>query len=370
MSKQIAIHKDSKAIYDILIEEDYSGLGALVSTLGLKGHKALIITDSNIGVHYADKVSSILQEYASFVDVLTLPPGEKHKELKTVQQIYTYLIEHHFDRKDFLFALGGGVIGDMTGFTAATYLRGISFVQLPTSLLAMVDSSIGGKTGVDFEQYKNMVGAFHQPKAVYISLQTLNTLPDREFYSGFGEIIKHGLILNRNYYAYLKENCDKALNRDYHILEEIIYESCKIKQQVVEADPYEAGERALLNFGHSIGHAVEKYMDFSMLHGECVAVGMAAASYISCCRGHLTHEELRDIIKTLEQYHLPAAIVLQEQNLTQNSILTAMKNDKKVEADTIKFILLSAIGKACIDRTVTEEEMLSAIKYIMGVQLL
>ena len=166
MSKRITIQKENKPIYDIIIEKDYSGFDGLLSTLQLKGHKALIITDSNIGVHYAEEAAEIIKKHASFVDTLTLPPGENYKELHTIQLIYSYLIDHHFDRKDFLFALGGGVIGDMTGYAAATYLRGISFVQLPTSLLAMVDSSIGGKTGVDFQNYKNMVGAFYQPEAV------------------------------------------------------------------------------------------------------------------------------------------------------------------------------------------------------------
>lgn len=370
MSKKITIHKENRPIYDIVIEQDYSKLSELLSTLELKGHRALVVTDSNVGVHYAQKVVEILYQYASFVDILTLPPGESYKELNTVQQIYSCLIKHQFDRKDFLFALGGGVIGDMTGYTAATYLRGISFVQLPTSLLSMVDSSIGGKTGVDFQCYKNMVGAFYQPKAVYINLSVLNTLPDREFYSGFGEIIKHGLILDSNYYEYLKANSEKAMGRDYDILEEIIYQSCRIKQQIVEEDPFEKGQRAILNFGHTIGHSIEKAMDFSMLHGECVAIGIAAASFISYKRKLITSEELNDIIHLLESYYLPTVITLQEQNMTYDSILKTIKNDKKMEAGTIKFILLQKIGEAFIDKTVSDEELLAATKYIMGVQLL
>lgn len=370
MSKKITIHKKSKPIYDIVIEQDYSGLDDLLSALELKGHRALIVTDSNVEVHYAQKVYKILYQHASFVDILALPPGESYKELNTVQQIYSCLINHQFDRKDFLFALGGGVIGDMTGYAAATYLRGISFVQLPTSLLSMVDSSIGGKTGVDFQNYKNMIGAFYQPKAVYMNLSVLNTLPDREFYSGFGEIIKHGLILDESYYGYLKENSEKALDRDYDVLEEIIYRSCHIKQQVVEEDPFERGQRAILNFGHTIGHSIEKVMDFSMLHGECVAVGIAAASFISCRRGQITLEKLNDIIHLLESYHLPSAITLKEENMIYDSILKTIKNDKKMEAGTIKFILLQRVGEACIDKTVNDEELLAAIKYIMGGQLL
>lgn len=369
MSKKITIHKENKPVYDIMIEKDYSGLENLLSGLTLEGHRALIIADTNSNIHSAE-VAEIISRHASFTDILILPPGENYKGLNTVQLIYSYLMEHHFDRKDFLFALGGGVIGDMTGFTAATYMRGISFVQLPTTLLSMVDSSIGGKTGVDFEGYKNIIGAFYQPKAVYINLKTLNTLPDREFYSGFGEIIKHGLILDHDYYDYLAAHCEEALARKSEVLEEVIYRSCQIKQQIVEDDPYEGGNRALLNFGHTIGHAVEKAMDFTMLHGECVAAGIAAAAYISFERGLVTGKELSGIIHILEQYHLPAAITLSEQNLTQNTILSSIKNDKKMVSGKIRFILLEKLGKACIDTTVTEEEMLSAIKYIMGVKQL
>ena len=370
MSRKITIHKENSPIYDIIIEKDYSGLAPLLSTLELEGHRALIITDSNVGIHYAAQVADIISKYAIAVDILTLPPGESYKCLNTVQLIYSYLVEHHFDRKDFLFALGGGVIGDMTGYTAATYLRGISFVQLPTSLLSMVDSSIGGKTGVDFQNYKNMVGAFYQPKAVYINLQTLNTLPEREFYSGFGEIIKHGLILDKAYYEYLKVNYEKALARDYDTLESIVYRSCQLKQQVVEEDPFETGKRAILNFGHTIGHSVEKAMNFSMLHGECVATGIAAAAYISYQRELISQNDLNEIVTLLENYRLPVAISLYEQNLSHNSILDAIKNDKKMDAGTIKFILLKQIGAAYIEKTVTDDELLSAIKYIMGVQLL
>jgi 3-dehydroquinate synthase len=334
----------------------------MLSFLELKGHKALILTDSNIGVHHAGTVSSIVENYASFVDVLTLEPGEKYKNLDTIQKIYRYLIENKFDRKDFLFALGGGVIGDMTGYAAATYLRGISFVQLPTSLLAMVDSSIGGKTGVDFENYKNMVGAFYQPKAVYMGLSVLSTLPEREFISGFSEIIKHSLILDVGYYQYLQDNVEKALKREADVLEEIIYQSLQCKQQVVEEDPYESGRRAILNFGHTIGHSIEKAMDFSMLHGECVSVGMGAAAYLSCQRGLLSKTELTEGLKLLEAYRLP--IFLNKENApTKEEILSAIKNDKKMEAGAIKFILLRHLGEAYIDKTVTDTELLEAIQF-------
>lgn len=183
--------------------------------------------------------------------------GESQKNLDTVKMIYEKLILAKFDRKDLLVALGGGVTGDITGFTAATYLRGIDFVQIPTSLLAQVDSSIGGKTGVDFDSYKNMVGAFHMPKLVYINVSTLTTLSDEQFISGMGEIIKHGLIKDSAYFDWLIENHDRILARDKDVLMEMIRVSCNIKRVVVENDPTEKGDRALLNFGHTLGHAIE-----------------------------------------------------------------------------------------------------------------
>lgn len=364
MSKEITISENNNPIYSIYIEKDYGKLSSILNKLYLSNGKILIVTDSNIGIHYAEKVKEIAEKSADLVKVLTLEPGEKHKNLDTVQKIYQVLIENKFDRKDVLIALGGGVIGDMTGFTAATYLRGIRFIQLPTSLLAMVDSSIGGKTGVDYLAYKNMVGSFHQPSAVYINLQVLDTLPEREFYSGFGEIIKHGLIKDKLYYEWLKEKVTSILNRDMLSLEQTIYQSCQIKKQVVESDPYEQGERALLNFGHTIGHSIEKLLDFSFLHGECVALGIVSAVLLSVQHEHITEEEGKDIIKTLKQYHLPVS--LQHVSFSSKEVLEVTKNDKKMEAGKIKFILLHSIGEAYINREVSEEDMLLCIEEILG----
>lgn len=366
MSKEIIVLEENNPIYSIYIEKDYGRLSSVLNELNLSNGKILIVTDSNIGIHYADKVKERAEKFAHLVKVLTLEPGEKHKNLATVQKIYQVLIDNKFDRKDVLIALGGGVIGDMTGFTAATYLRGIRFIQLPTSLLAMVDSSIGGKTGVDYLAYKNMVGAFHHPKAVYINLQVLDTLPEREFYSGFGEIIKHGLIKDKLYYEWLKDNVSSILNREVISLEQTIYQSCQIKKQVVESDPYEKGERALLNFGHTIGHSVEKLLDFSFLHGECVALGIVSAVLLSTEYNHISKEEGNDIIETLKKYHLP--VCLQNVPFSSKEVIEVTKNDKKMEAGKIKFILLRSIGEAYINREVSEKEMLLCIEEILGEQ--
>ncbi len=362
MSKQLVIHKDGKAIYPIYVEQDYSGLGSVLESLKLSKGKALIVTDTNIGPHYGKKVEQIANQFISIVKTITIPAGEAYKNLDTVNTIYKMLIEEKFDRNDVLLALGGGVIGDMTGFTAATYLRGIRFVQLPTSLLAMVDSSIGGKTGVDFQAYKNMVGAFYQPHAVYMNLDTLKTLPEREFYSGFGEIIKHGLIKDRAYYNWLHEKAEKILEKDTELLEETIYRSLLVKKQVVESDPYEKGERALLNFGHTIGHSVEKLMNFSMLHGECVSLGLVAASYLSMILGHISAEEQEEILKTLESFHLPVHLPCSD--LSIEEIVAATKNDKKMDSGKIKFVLLESVGNAYINRELSDEQLMLAVKEI------
>ncbi len=388
MSKELFIHKDGKVIYPIYVEHNYDGLGKIFESLNLSKGKALIVTDTNIGPHYAKCVEQIASSFISTVKTIIIPAGEAYKNLDTVHTIYKMLIEEKFDRNDVLLALGGGVVGDMTGFTAATYLRGIRFIQLPTSLLAMVDSSIGGKTGVDFQAYKNMVGAFYQPYAVYMNIETLHTLPEREFYSGFGEIIKHGLIKDREYYDWLHENASEILRKNKELLEETIYRSLLVKKQVVENDPYEKGERALLNFGHTIGHSIEKLMNFSMLHGECVSLGMVSASYLSMILGHISKQQYEEILETLKSFHLPITLKrydllsksektletnsiinvaenLEKHTLEAAEIVVATKNDKKMDSGKIKFILLKEIGNAYINRELSDEQIMLATQEVL-----
>ena len=353
MSEIITVHLDQKPIYDIVIEKDFSQLGTAFSRLNVTGRKICIVTDSNVGPLYAKAVQEVLETTGNQIFVYTFAAGEESKNLNTVQDLYEFLIENHFDRKDMLAALGGGVVGDLTGFTAATYLRGISFIQIPTSLLAQVDSSIGGKTGVDFRAYKNMVGAFHQPKLVYMNMSTLLSLDTRLFNSGFGEIIKHGLIKDAAYYRWLQNNAAKIQSKDYDALEQMIAGSCNIKREVVELDPTEQGDRALLNFGHTLGHAIEKLMNFQLYHGECVVLGMIAALNISVTRGHITPAEYDDAIQMFKDYAFPTNVT----GISIDDVIRVSKSDKKMEANQIKFILLKQIGNAYIDRTVTDDEM-------------
>ena len=276
--------------------------------------------------------------------------------------MYEFLICGHYGRNDLLIALGGGVVGDLTGFAAATYLRGIDFIQIPTTLLAQVDSSVGGKTGVDFNQYKNMVGAFHQPRLVYMNVNTLKTLPDDQFASGMGEVLKSGLIRDAAFYEWTINHMSEIQERIYPVLVKMIKKCCEIKSQVVENDPTEKGERAILNLGHTIGHAVEKMMDFRLLHGQCVALGTIAAAYISFKREYLTLEEFYEIRDMNVGFDLPIFF----HGAASEDILSATKSDKKMVDHKIKFILLKKIGQAYVDTTVTDEEMLDAINFING----
>jgi 3-dehydroquinate synthase len=361
MSQAITVHYKEKPCYNIIIEESYSSLIREISKLDIHNSKLCIVSDSMVAKYYMEEIADRLKENANLVKTFVFTAGEENKNLNTVQKVYEYLIDNKFDRNDILIALGGGVVGDLTGFAAATYLRGIRFVQVPTSLLSMVDSSIGGKTGVDFDAYKNMVGAFHQPKLVYMNVSVLKTLTDAQYFSGFGEIIKHGLIKDKEYFNWLKENIELLQIRDTITLEEAIYRSCLIKKVVVEKDPTEKGDRALLNFGHTLGHAIEKLMNFTLLHGECVALGMVAAAYLSCDKGLITNEELEDIIQVIKDFELPTKI----SKLDPNDIVIASKNDKKMEAGKIKFVLLNEVGNAIIDDTITDDDMLKALSNII-----
>lgn len=361
MSELITVHYNEKPIYDIAIEKDFSKLAMKVSELGISGRKLCIVTDSNVGELYADEVKNELEKTGNAVFVYTFRAGEASKNLNTVEDVYEYLIINKFDRKDMIVALGGGVVGDLAGFTAATYLRGIDFIQVPTSLLAQVDSSIGGKTGVDFRAYKNMVGAFHQPRLVYMNLSVLGSLSERLFNSGFGEIIKHGFIRDKEYYTWLKENIQHIKSHDYDALENMIAISCNIKRRVVELDPTEKGDRALLNFGHTLGHAIEKLKNFELYHGECVVLGMVAALEISRTRQLISDAEYEDAINTFKVYNFPVTV----DGISVEDVIKVSKNDKKMDAGKIKFILLDRIGNAYIDKTVTDDEMRAALSKVI-----
>ncbi|MBR6316776.1 MAG: 3-dehydroquinate synthase [Lachnospiraceae bacterium] len=343
--------------YDIVIGDSFDALPGEIETLGLAGKKACIITDTNVEPLYAEAVKEKLSGVFSEVSIFAFEAGEQNKNLATVQKIYTHLIKGKFDRKDVIVALGGGVVGDTAGFAAATYLRGIDFIQIPTSLLAMVDSSVGGKTGVDFDSYKNMVGAFHMPRLVYTNTAVLASLPKREFACGMAEVLKAGLIKDGNFYGFLINNLYEIDDKEPEVMRQLIADSCDIKRRVVEKDPMEAGERALLNFGHTIGHAIEKAKGFSLTHGECVALGSVAAAFISYKRQFLSFDEYYEIRDMFVPFDLPITV----RDIDPQEILKLTKNDKKMDGGKIRFVLLKKIGKAVVETDVTDEELLAGI---------
>ncbi len=362
MSERLFVKTGDNKGYDIFLEKDFSALAGYMKEAGLDGKKVCIVTDSTVNGLYAKDVSEAVKDISKNTDVFVFEAGEKSKNLGTVQELYRFLIEKHYDRKDLILALGGGVVGDLAGFAAATYLRGITFIQVPTTLLACTDSSIGGKTGVDLENYKNMVGAFHMPGLVYMNLSTLKSLSARQFASGMAEVIKHGLIKDEGYYAYLVNNFSEINDREEEVLEYVIKRSLEIKRDVVEKDPTEQGDRALLNFGHTIGHAVEKYSGLKLLHGECVALGSIAASYISYQRGNLSTEEFYEIRDMFLPFFLPITL---DDDADPEEILKLTKSDKKMQSGKIRFVLLKKVGKACIDTTVSDEEILAGIRQLI-----
>lgn len=360
--------RNAKNTYDILYRYDFRELGDALENLYADGNsaaplekrKVYIITDTNVDPLYSDEVTESAAGRCAKISKLVLPAGEKYKNTETVNRIYEFLIEHEADRSSVILALGGGVIGDMAGFAAATYVRGIDFVQIPTTLLAQADSSIGGKTGVDVGGYKNMAGAFYMPVLVYSNISTVRTLEKRQYLSGLAEVIKHGMILDRDYYEYLRENEEGLEGRDPALLMDALYRSNEIKKQVVEEDPYEKGLRKLLNFGHTIGHAVEKDSGFSLYHGECVSIGCAAALKISENRGMMSPEECDEAVSFLERTGLPVSTAFS----SAGNILSLTRLDKKNSAGVLSFVLLRGIGNALTCPDVTAKEIMNALEYI------
>lgn len=325
MAQRLPVLYNKKPCYDIVFQQSFDGLWEELQELGASEKKLCIVTDSRVDELYGAQVAELLEGKCRKIVKYAFPAGEENKNLETVKDVYRYLIEEGFDRKDMLLALGGGVTGDLTGFVAATYLRGIDFVQIPTTLLAQVDSSIGGKTGVDFDSYKNMVGAFKMPRLVYMNLSVLKTLEERQFYSGFAEVMKSALIKDALFYEWLIENMYEICEREPATLEEMVIRTCSIKKMVVEKDPTEQGDRALLNLGHTIGHAIEKAKNFELYHGECVALGTVAAAYISWKKEMLSMEEFYEIRDMFVPFYLPISV----DDIDPQEILKLTKSDKR-----------------------------------------
>jgi 3-dehydroquinate synthase len=304
-----------------------------------------LVADSKVAGLYGAEVLDALQASNIQADLLSFPEGEASKHLGTIADLASRIARLGLDRKDGLIALGGGVTGDITGFLAACYMRGIPFVQVPTTLLAQVDSSVGGKTGVDIPEGKNLVGAFYQPRAVYIDSNVLLTLPQSELLNGLAEVIKYAVIYDRNLFSFLSQHRSEILGLDLPVLEEVIRVCCSIKAQVVAADEKEADLRRILNFGHTIGHAIEAASDFRLAHGSAVAMGMVAASEIAVGKGILSRQEADQIRALIADFGLATTIPAQ---YDRQRIKAYLKTDKKAVAGRPFFVLPTTIGKVVI----------------------
>jgi 3-dehydroquinate synthase len=308
------------------------------------GSRCAIITDTNVGRKFAKPVFNVLVRAGFFPALIVVPAGETAKSLRTVQKCYDQLAAQKLERKSFIVALGGGVIGDLAGFVAATYLRGIPFVQIPTTLLAQVDSSVGGKTGVNLNAGKNLVGAFYQPRLVLCDLDTLTTLPEREFRAGIAEVIKYGIIYDAKLFMQLERDMPKLLKRDPKTLSTVVARCCEIKAEVVSKDETESSLRSILNFGHTIGHAIENSIGYGkFLHGEAISIGQVAAAELSREILGFSQREVMRIEDLLRRAGLPTRIKLNSSQ--RKKLFTSMKLDKKVSGGEIKFVLAKKIGK-------------------------
>ena len=317
----------------------------------ISGQQVMVVTNSTVAPIYLDKVIKLLDKCN--VEVTILPDGEQYKTLETTKTIFDALLNAKFDRSATLIALGGGVVGDITGFAAASYQRGVNFIQIPTTLLSQVDSSVGGKTGVNHELGKNMVGAFHQPQAVIIDVDTLETLNDREFSAGMAEVIKYGLLGNVDFLLELEKNVDAIMNRDKNLIIDAVYRSCEDKANIVAEDEFEHGKRSLLNFGHTFGHGIENILGYgTYLHGEAISIGMYMAAKLSELEGNLSVDDVERVKNILTKAKLPCNI---EGEVSSENLIKAMSIDKKAIDGNIRLVLLRSVGDSFITGSYSQE---------------
>ena len=324
------------------------------------GDKVMIVSNPTVAQHYLATVEKSLTELGCSVDSVLIPDGEKYKTQESLNLIFTALLEKNHNRDTTLIALGGGVIGDVAGFAAAAYQRGIRFIQIPTTLLAQVDSSVGGKTAVNHPLGKNMIGAFYQPVSVIVDTDTLHTLAKREVSAGLAEVIKYGAIFDIRFFEWLEQNIDNLITLNQEALEYCIQRCCQLKADVVARDETEKGDRALLNLGHTFGHAIEAHMGYgSWLHGEAVSVGMLEAAELSRILGELSAEDVARLEKLLARAVLPT---VSPDGMEPAEYLPYMRRDKKVLGGQLRLILLKSLGQAYVSAKATEQQVLEAIE--------
>jgi len=320
---------------------------------------AIVISDGNVSRLYGDRIQEILEDAGFAVNSFVVPPGEESKSINTAIDIYNFLIKKRVERDDILIALGGGMIGDLAGFVAATYLRGIPWVQVPTSLVAMVDASIGGKVAVNHHQGKNLIGAFYQPNFVLADTQTLATLPKRELTSGWAEVVKYGLILDKEFFKFLESNAGRLIKLEQDVVSKAIIRSASLKAQVVSQDEKERGQRIILNYGHTIAHGLEAATQYShFLHGEAVAIGMMGAAKLSQKSGILPPDVVKRQQSLLQNFGLPATF----SSTGLAEIAKAMEVDKKTRAKKIRWVLLEDIGETAIRANVSQQDVMAVLE--------
>ncbi len=348
--------------YSIKIGSDLEEIAEKFFSQHNFSRKAMIVTDTNVGKLYSERVEKLLQKCGFEPEVAVVEAGENSKCLRETEKLYTRASEAHLDRHSPIIALGGGVIGDLAGFAASTYMRGVPLIHIPTSMLSQVDSSIGGKVGVNHNLFKNLIGSFYQPRTVFIDINFLQTLPQREISTGLAEIIKYGMIYDKDFFTYLEKNVDKLLQLDPQVLMHAITRSCEIKALIVSIDEKESDLRSILNFGHSFGHAIEKETQYAKYnHGEAVAAGMVGASIISCEKGLLSKDELKRLHSLLERCRLPQKCSA----CTENGIYHALFHDKKVVNGKLKWVIPDRIGRVHLDTSIDEKSIRSALNQIL-----
>ena len=336
--------------YPIYIGSDLLSSKSLLSD-HIQGKQVMIVTNTTVAPLYLEKLKDALSDFN--VESVVLPDGEEFKTLETLNKVFDALLKAKFDRSSTLVALGGGVVGDITGYAAASYQRGVNFIQVPTSLLSQVDSSVGGKTGVNHELGKNMIGAFYQPKAVIIDVDTLDTLSDQEYSAGMAEVIKYGLLGNADFFSMLETNIESIMARNKDLIIEIIFNSCKDKASIVALDEFERGKRALLNLGHTFGHGIENAFGYgNYLHGEAVSIGMVMAAKLSMDEGHLSNEDAIRVESILSTADLPISI---KKSIDSETLIEAMSLDKKSIDGKIRLVLLKALGDSYLTDSYSKE---------------
>jgi 3-dehydroquinate synthase len=346
--------------YNIIIGAGLlSGAGEHVAALGL-GRNGVIISDSNVAPLYGATLKKSLEKAGFQISLIVVPAGEGAKSLRQASRVLEMLPAMGLDRRGFVVALGGGVVGDLVGFIAATYLRGVAFVQVPTTLLAMVDSSVGGKTGVNLPQGKNLVGAFYQPRLVLVDTALLESLPEREMRAGFAEVIKYGAICDAKFFAWLEKNYPSVLKREPPAVAHVVRRCCELKAMVVGKDERESGLRAILNFGHTVGHAMEALVDYEgILHGEAVAMGMCCAGQLSVTRAGLSCEDAKRICALIGASGLPR---MPKEKFSMTRLFEAMRLDKKASGGKVRFVLLPKLGKAVLSEKVTDKDVAEVLE--------